>query len=167
MWAGGGGRRETLCDIQRKLVLSGTLEATSLQGSTEEGPRSEDSVFPPPVAPVKNTPRAQNSFHKPVFNVLSQCLARVSPSLFLHVVFTKLHRANSSTKDFVVTSCHVLLLHFLFFSLLFFFFFSIVCRLARTVWNFNYNQLKQQACKRGLYAVVRSQNFFRAELEDD
>lgn len=44
---------ETLLGIQEKPALSGTLGAPSLQERTEEGPCSEDSVFPPPAATVK------------------------------------------------------------------------------------------------------------------
>jgi len=40
----------TLRGIQEKRTLSGTSEAPSLYERTEEGPCSEDPVFPPPVA---------------------------------------------------------------------------------------------------------------------
>lgn len=61
---------ETLLGIQEKPALSGTLGAPSLQERTEEGPCSEDSVFPPPAATVKTLrgPKGLSKSLSPMFS---------------------------------------------------------------------------------------------------
>lgn len=102
VWGEGG---KTLCCIQEKCMLSGTLEAPSLQERTEQGPCREDSVFPPPVAAVK-THWGPETFSISLSSMFSHS-AWLKYLLFSVSLcyFTQLPGAHSRTKYCVVTSC--------------------------------------------------------------
>ena len=79
-----GEKEEGLCGASKKNVC---YQAPSLRERTEEGPCSENSVFPPAVAAVNTLPRTWNYFHTPVFEVppLDAWLAYLPLPFFLYV----------------------------------------------------------------------------------